>query len=156
LLPSLASALKLLAAGSSEKLCYYTTWCDIPADANPCHSCEKPPIHSFQLSPLNSFVVSYFPRIYYMPLLPVSEYFCCYMLMVNRILPSIYSPSRSLPGSNPAEAVGFFGRKIPQHAFLRREVKPSVPCRCLRHVKEPKSDVEVATFGKISRPFSGP
>jgi hypothetical protein len=29
----------------------------------------------------------------------------------------------------------------------------SVPCRTLRHVKEPKSDVEVATFGKISRPF---
>jgi hypothetical protein len=23
-------------------------------------------------------------------------------------------------GSNPAEAVGFFGRKNPQHAFLRR------------------------------------
>jgi hypothetical protein len=31
-------------------------------------------------------------------------------------------------------------------------VKPSVPCRALRHVKEPKSDVEVATFGTISRP----
>jgi hypothetical protein len=26
-------------------------------------------------------------------------------------------------GSNPAEAVGFFGRKNPQHAFLRRESK---------------------------------
>jgi hypothetical protein len=26
-------------------------------------------------------------------------------------------------GSNPAEAVGFFGRKNPQHAFLRRGSK---------------------------------
>jgi hypothetical protein len=34
------------------------------------------------------------------------------------------------------------------------EVKPSVPCRALRHVKEPKSDVEVATFGKILCHFS--
>ena len=34
------------------------------------------------------------------------------------------------------------------------EVKPSVPCRKLRHVKEPKSDVEVATFGKILGHFS--
>jgi len=32
-------------------------------------------------------------------------------------------------GSHLAEAVGFLGRKNPQHAFLRREVKPSVPCR---------------------------
>jgi hypothetical protein len=29
------------------------------------------------------------------------------------------------------------------------EVKPPLPCRALRHVKEPKSDVEVVTFGKI-------
>jgi hypothetical protein len=49
--------------------------------------------------------------------------------------------------SNPAEDVGFFGPSF------GREVKPSVPCRALRHVKEPKSDVEVATFGKISQPF---
>jgi hypothetical protein len=34
------------------------------------------------------------------------------------------------------------------------EVKPSVPCRASRHVKEPKSDVEVATFGKILGHFS--
>jgi hypothetical protein len=53
-------------------------------------------------------------------------------------------------GSNPAEAVGFFGRKNP---FFGGEVKPSGPCRALRHVKEPKSGMEVATFGKISRPF---
>jgi hypothetical protein len=31
---------------------------------------------------------------------------------------------------------------------------PSVPCRALRHVKEPKSDVEVVTFGKILGHFS--
>jgi hypothetical protein len=30
-------------------------------------------------------------------------------------------------GSNPAEAVGFFGRKIPQHAFLRRGSKAVDP-----------------------------
>jgi hypothetical protein len=34
------------------------------------------------------------------------------------------------------------------------EVKPSVPCCALRHVKEHKSDVEVATFGKIFGHFS--
>jgi hypothetical protein len=32
-------------------------------------------------------------------------------------------------GSHPAEAVGFLGGKTPQHAFLRREIKLSVPCR---------------------------
>ena len=53
--------------------------------------------------------------------------------------------------SNPAEAVGFFGRKNPQRAFLRRGSKAVVN---LRHVKEPKSDVEVATFGKILGNFS--
>ena len=47
---------------------------------------------------------------------------------------------------NPDEAVGFFGRKNPQRAFLRRGSKAVVN---LRHVKKPKSDVEVATFGKI-------
>jgi len=31
-------------------------------------------------------------------------------------------------GSHPAEAIGFLGRKNLQQAFLRREVKPSVPC----------------------------
>ena len=30
-------------------------------------------------------------------------------------------------GSNPAEAVGFFGRKNPQHAFLRRGSKRICP-----------------------------
>jgi hypothetical protein len=53
-------------------------------------------------------------------------------------------------GSNPAEAVGFFGRKkILSTPSFGGELKPSVPCRALRHVKELKSDVEVATFGKF-------
>jgi hypothetical protein len=57
-------------------------------------------------------------------------------------------------GPNPAEAVGFFGRKkILSTPSFGGEVKPSVPCRALRRVKELKSDVEVATFGKISRAF---
>jgi hypothetical protein len=34
------------------------------------------------------------------------------------------------------------------------EVKPSVPCRALRHIKEHKSDVEVVTFVKILVHFS--
>jgi hypothetical protein len=54
-------------------------------------------------------------------------------------------------GSNPAEAVGFFS--TPSYGG---EVKPSVPCRALRHVKEPKSDVEVASFGKILSAISRP
>jgi hypothetical protein len=33
-------------------------------------------------------------------------------------------------GSNPAEAVGFFGRKNPQHAFLRRGSKAVCPISC--------------------------
>jgi hypothetical protein len=58
-------------------------------------------------------------------------------------------------GSNPAEAVGFFGRKkILSTPSFGGEVKPSVTCRDLRHVKEPKSDVGVATFGKILGHFS--
>jgi hypothetical protein len=56
-------------------------------------------------------------------------------------------------GSNPAEAVGFFGRKNLNTPSFGGEGNPSVPCRALRHVKEPKSDVEVANLGKISRPF---
>ena len=38
-------------------------------------------------------------------------------------------------GSNPAEAVGFLGRKNPQHAFLRRGSRSHVVD--LRHVKDP-------------------
>jgi hypothetical protein len=49
--------------------------------------------------------------------------------------------------------VDFSGEKIHSTPSFGGEVKPSVPCRALRHVKEPKSDVEVVTFGKISGPF---
>jgi hypothetical protein len=49
--------------------------------------------------------------------------------------------------SNPAEAVRFFRQKILSTPSFGGEVKLSVACRALRHVKEPKSDVEVATSG---------
>ena len=49
----------------------------------------------------------------------------------------------------------FSGEKIPQHAFLRRGNKAvGHHVVNLRHVKEPESDVEVATFGKILGIFS--
>jgi hypothetical protein len=38
-------------------------------------------------------------------------------------------------GSNPAKAVGFFGRKNPQHAFLRRGSKPVCPMSCFTACK---------------------
>jgi hypothetical protein len=56
--------------------------------------------------------------------------------------------------SNSAEAVGFFGRKNPQHAFLRRGSKAVCPMSCFTACKKTKSDVEVATFGKILGHFS--
>jgi hypothetical protein len=59
-------------------------------------------------------------------------------------------------GSNPAEAIGFFGRKILSAPSFGEELKPSVPCRALRHVKDPKSDVEVATFGTNFSAISHP
>jgi len=48
----------------------------------------------------------------------------------------------------------FRAKKILSAPFFGGVVKPSVPCRNLRQVKEPKSDVEVATFGKILGNFS--
>jgi hypothetical protein len=38
-------------------------------------------------------------------------------------------------GSNPAEAVGFFGRKNPQHAFLRRGSKAVCLMSCFTACK---------------------
>jgi hypothetical protein len=59
-------------------------------------------------------------------------------------------------GFNPGRSRRIFSdEKILSAPSFGGEVKPSVPCRALRHVKEPKSDVEVANFGKISRPFLG-
>ena len=46
------------------------------------------------------------------------------------------------------------GEKILSAPSFGGKVKPSVPCRNLRHVKEPKSDVEVSSFGKILGHFS--
>jgi hypothetical protein len=43
----------------------------------------------------------------------------------------------------------FRAKKILSTPSFGGEVKPSVLCRALRHVKEPKSDVEVVTFGRI-------
>jgi hypothetical protein len=57
------------------------------------------------------------------------------------------------PGSKPSD---FSGEKILSTPSFGGEVKPSVPCRALRHVKEPKSDVEVVTFGKILSAISRP
>jgi hypothetical protein len=48
----------------------------------------------------------------------------------------------------------FRAKKILSTPSFGGEVKPSVPCRALRHVKEPKSDVEVVSFGKILSHFS--
>jgi hypothetical protein len=59
-----------------------------------------------------------------------------------------YPSSRVQTRPKPSD---FSGEKILSTPSFGREVKPSVPCRALRHVKEPESDVEVATFGKISR-----
>jgi hypothetical protein len=38
-------------------------------------------------------------------------------------------------GSNAAEALGFFGRKNPQRAFLRRGSKAVCPMSCLKACK---------------------
>jgi hypothetical protein len=38
-------------------------------------------------------------------------------------------------GSNPAEAVGFFGRKNPQHSFLQRRSKAVCPMSCFTACK---------------------
>jgi hypothetical protein len=48
----------------------------------------------------------------------------------------------------------FSGEKILITPSFGGEVKPSVPCLALRHVKEPKSHVEVVSFGKILGHFS--
>ena len=52
-------------------------------------------------------------------------------------------------GSNPAEAVGFLGRKNPQHTSFRGEVKPSVPCRRLTACKRSLNLRGSRNLGKI-------
>ena len=60
-------------------------------------------------------------------------------------------------GSNSAEAVGFLGRKNPQHAYLRRGIKPSVPCRRFAACKRSLNlrggrNLGKITTGYLSRP----
>jgi hypothetical protein len=59
-------------------------------------------------------------------------------------------------GSNPAEAVGFFGRKNPQHAFLRRGSKAVCPMSCFTTCKRTQkwrgSRHFRQNFSAISRP----
>jgi hypothetical protein len=64
-------------------------------------------------------------------------------------------PRASIPlqiaGSNPAEAVWFFGGKHPQRAFLRRGSKAVLShVADLRHVKIPAIYVEVGIAGHIT------
>ena len=56
-------------------------------------------------------------------------------------------------GSNPAETVGFLGRKNPQHAFFRREVKPSVPFRRFAACKRSLNLSRSRNLGKITGQF---
>jgi hypothetical protein len=60
-----------------------------------------------------------------------------------------------IAGSNPDEAVGFFGRKkIHNMPSCRGEVKPFAPCRRFAaYKKTPGIYVEVGIAGKIYRPF---
>ena len=59
-------------------------------------------------------------------------------------------------GSNPAEAIRFLGRKNPQHAFLRREVKLSVRCRRFAACKRSLNLRGSHNLGKITGPLSCP
>jgi hypothetical protein len=58
-----------------------------------------------------------------------------------------------LAGSHPAEAVGFLGRKNPQHDFLRREVKPLVPCRSFTACKRSLNVMCQSEFRQNYRTF---
>jgi hypothetical protein len=67
---------------------------------------------------------------------------------------SVLAFGTQVRGFKPGRSLRIFRAKnILSTPSFGGELKPSVPCRALRHVKEPKSDVEVVTFGKISRPF---
>ena len=56
-----------------------------------------------------------------------------------------------MPRQKPSD---FSGEKILSTPSFGGEVKPSIPCRNFTACKELKSDVEVATFGKILCHFS--
>jgi hypothetical protein len=57
-------------------------------------------------------------------------------------------------GFNPAEAVGFFGRKNPEHAFLRRGSKAACTMSQICGMKKnPAMYVEVGITDQTDRPF---
>ena len=58
-----------------------------------------------------------------------------------------------IAGSIPAEAVGFFGRRNPQHTFLGGEVKPYPMSQICAAWQRTLGLVEVEITGKIDRPF---
>jgi hypothetical protein len=59
-----------------------------------------------------------------------------------------------IAGSNPAEAVGIFGRKNPQHAFLRRRSKAVCPMSQLcGMLKNPAMTWKSDYLAKFDRPF---
>jgi hypothetical protein len=55
-------------------------------------------------------------------------------------------------GSNPAEAVGFFGRKTPQYGFLRKGSKAVCPMSCFTTWKSPLSAKFLDHFSPIFPP----
>jgi hypothetical protein len=56
-------------------------------------------------------------------------------------------------GSNPAEAVGFFRRKNPEHGFLRRSKTVCPMSQICVMSKIPAIYVEVGIADQIDRPF---
>jgi len=58
---------------------------------------------------------------------PPSHYFYIMRLGFGGLEVACLPSVLKFAGSNPAEAVGFLGRKNPQHAFLRRGSKAVVP-----------------------------
>jgi hypothetical protein len=62
-----------------------------------------------------------------------------------------YPSSRVQTRPKPSD---FSGEKILSMPSFGGEVKPCVACRALWHVKEPKSDVEVALLAKFLGHFS--
>jgi hypothetical protein len=66
---------------------------------------------------------------------------------------SVLAFDTQVRGFKPAN-LDFSGEKILSTPSFGGEVKPSVPCRALWHVKELKRDVEVVTFGKLLGHFS--
>jgi hypothetical protein len=80
------------------------------------------------------------------------DVYSSFIIIIIIIIQVVKSPSsRVQTRLNPSD---FSGEKILSTPSFGGEVKSSVSCRALRHVKEPKSDVEVATFGKIFVHFS--